>query len=117
MTETTLIRASDLGGDLEEKVAPNGQYDLRISSANLKTSQKTERQYIAFSIQIEGGDDFASVFQNLMLPMEKDEPRTRKMFLRDTARFFKVFGIPLDTDIDEEKLPDLVGSTGKCLLK
>lgn len=116
MTEAALIRAADLGQDLEDKVAPNGSYDLRITSSNLKTA-KSERQYIAFSIAIEGSEDYASIFHNLMLPVEADEARTRKMFLRDTARFFKVFGIPLDTDITEEKLPDLVGSTGKCLTK
>ena len=111
-----LIRAEDLGQDLEEKVAPNGQYELRLTSATLKTSQKTERQYISFGIQIEG-DDYATLWHSVFLPMDKDEPRTRKLMLRDTKRFFSVFGIPLDQDIDEDALIDLVGLEGKCLLK
>ena len=52
-----------------------------------------------------------------MLPKEGDEPRTIKMFRRDTVRFFKVLGIPADKDITEESLPDLVGATGKCLTR
>lgn len=115
----SLIRAEELGQDLEDKVAPNGRYDLRITSAKVKKSKDGERDMIAVAIAIEGGEgNYATVFQNVLAPKEADEPGTRRRMLRDWKRFMTVFGVPNNgTDIDEENASEtLVGLTGNCQL-
>lgn len=112
-----LIREEDFNEDLSQKVAPNGKHHLRITSATLKTSQKTERQFIAFGMQVEDGDgeDYDSVFYNMSMVKDDDEDRTRKMLKRNIWGFCQVFGIPMN--LEEDDLPGLVGSEGDCLTK
>lgn len=123
-----LIRADEFSANLEDQVAKEGKYPLRITSAKPKLSKKTERKMFAFGLMIEDAENnYATVFQNINFPMEDDEPRTQKSMLRDIKRFATVFNVPLEIfvqasectteDFEETMAPELAslaGSTGTC---
>lgn len=126
---TGLIRGDAFEQDLEDKVAKEGKYTLRITSAKPKLSKKTDRKMFSFGLMIEGDENYATVFHNVNFPMEDDEPRTQKSMLRDLKRFFHVFNIPTELAIQADSLandefesvmgPELAalsGSTGDCLV-
>jgi hypothetical protein len=113
-----LINADDFNDDLEDKIAAEGNYQLRITSAKYKLSKK-ERPMVGLGIAIEDTEDYATIFENVTFPVEDDEPRTRKLMLRNMKRLCATFGIPTDVMIaiangDEDRVSDLVGSTGTC---
>lgn len=123
-----LIRADDFNEDLEDKVAKEGKYSLRITSAKAKLSKKTDRKMLAFGLMIEdNGENYATVFHNVNFPIEDDEPRTKKSMLRDIKRFFTIFHIPFEiavraSELDTENFEDeigpelssIVGEVGTC---
>ena len=116
MTSQALINPDDFNEDLEDKVAPDGNYPLRITSARYKVSKK-DRPMVGLGLAIEGGEDYATIFENVTFPVEDDEPRTRKLMLRNMKRLCATFGIPTDVMVaiangEEDRVNDLVGSTG-----
>jgi hypothetical protein len=127
---SVLIRADEFDKDFEDKVAAEGSYDLRITSAKPKLSQKTERKMFAFGMLIEDpNESYETVFHNVNFPLTTDEPRTQKSMMRDIKRFATLFSIPLeifvqaselsnDDFIDQiaPELASIVGSTAKCML-
>lgn len=112
----SLIRAADLGDDLEDKIADTGNYDLRCTSAKVKTNEKNDRKYITLSFNIEDGDgSYAPIYLSLFTAIDSDEPSTVRRFNRDTKRALTMLGIPLDTDIDEDNVAEVfVGTTCNC---
>ena len=113
-----LIRADQLGDDLEDKVADAGPYEIRCTSAVVKKSKKTDRDMIALGFKIEPDDGYATVWHNLNCPLDSDEPATVRRMLRDQKRMLTMLDIPLDTDIAEDNVAEVfVGRTGKCPLR
>lgn len=117
-----LIRASEMNESLEDKLAPEGLYELRIAKADWNETAKTKegkdnRHVLALMLTIEGEDGVGISPVNLYLTeaTETDDARMRRMRNRDWKRLFKTFGVPLDQDFDpEEHVGDLVGLVGKA---
>jgi hypothetical protein len=109
----------DLGQDYEDKPVAEGEYSLRVSNFEGKTSKKAQaagetnpNMYLAM-ILIEGeeGAGATPIFQNLMLPDGGEYDRWR---LRDIKRFLTVFGVAFEANGFEPE--DVIGQTGKCLV-
>lgn len=116
-----LIKAFSADDSYEDKPVKNGKYTLRVTSAQLKESSNNPKRegakYIAMGFSIEGQEGAATVFHNLNIPLESDEPRTQRMMMRDIRRFYKAFGLTDDTELDEDDLAStLVGLTGEVQL-
>lgn len=124
---TKLIQAFSADENYEDKPVDPSRYELRITSAKVKESNSEKRsgaKYIGFGIQIEGVDGAATIFHNMNIPWtdaapsisgQVDEPRAQRMMLRDIRRFFRVFGVPDDSEIDGDTVADIfVGLTGQC---
>lgn len=104
----------------EDKVVPEGNYDLVITSVQEKDSKNGEPM-LACLIKIEGeeGQSAKPIFHYIMLPSDKGAepdakyPNTRR--LRDMRRFLEVFEVPWDeSGFDTD---DLQGARGNCLVK
>lgn len=97
------------------KTEPEGEYQLRVGAAEVKTSQKTGGQYIGLVLTIIGGSSqfLKDVNHTLMLPTPKDDVKqanNRKIRIRD---FMVAFGLDINAPIDIEAW---VGQTGWALL-
>jgi hypothetical protein len=99
-----LIKASELGEDLEDKVVPEGNYPLRITSSKAKTSKAGDRRMVAIGMVIEGteGEGAATVWHNVLFPKDDDDGAATRRWMRDLKRFLTVFGLPTDQDIDPD---------------
>lgn len=121
-----LIRADMLDDDLEDKVVPEGDYELRIAKAAYGPTKKTQsgedvegHNAISLMLVVEGteGEGAAPVNHTLMIPNDADDGRKKRMYLRDLKRFLVVFGIPADSVNDlENTVTDWAGMTGKVHL-
>jgi hypothetical protein len=100
----------------EEKIAPEGNYDLRIVNQEQGASKKSGRPMITCLIRIEGGA-YAPMMHWLVLPTAADwdeERMTSERMVRGVRRFLEIFNIkwtPKGFDAEE-----LDGATGRCLV-
>lgn len=107
-----LIRAEDLGADVEDRAAKEGRYDLRILKSEYKTTKSGNDHMLAVLIGIDGEDGVMPFSHYLTEPKESDEQRIKRMRIRDLKRFLTMFGVPFDQGFDmEEQAGDLVGCT------
>jgi len=111
------VQVENLDDDYEDKPVPEGQYDLRITSATSKRTSKGDRDMIVVIIGVDDPEfpGAAAVFHNLIMPNAKDEPDTRKLMMKGVARFLNLFDIPFEKDGFNDE--DFAGSTASCLLK
>ncbi len=125
----SIIAAADLGEDFEDKLAPEGQYDLRVAKAEKKMTKAGDREMVALMIVIDGtdGDGISPINESLLLPKNGEERGTARMFMQRVTRFSKVFGIDkeawftYDRDTQEAHVADSIdvaslftGLTAKC---
>lgn len=85
----------------EERAVKEDAYDLRIhevvdtDKSGEPLTSESGRDMIRCMILIEGnaGEDAAPIFHYLTFPRPDDEPRTRKMMIRNIKRFLHIFGV------------------------
>lgn len=114
-----LIRADEIGEDLEDHAVKEGQYEVRIVKSEYKITKSQEDHMIVVTLAIQGqdGEGASPISHYLTEPKDDDEPRIKRMRLRDLKRFLTVFGVPFDKGFDmEEQARDLVGCTAKLLV-
>jgi hypothetical protein len=103
--------SDDLDDVEEAKVAPEGEYDLRIVRALDKPSKKGEKM-CTVSIKIEEPGIDAPLINVYLMGWDADTPpeqvRMRKLEIK---RFCACFNVPTDFETD-----DLVGETGRCFV-
>lgn len=111
----SLIRADDLGQDLEDKAAKEGRYDLRIVKSEYKPTKNGENKMIAAMIAIDGADGEGVLpFNHYLLEPNGDDVGVDRRRLRDIKRFLTMFGVPFDNGFDmEEQASELVGCTAQ----
>lgn len=117
-----IISAADLGEDYEDKIAPEGQYTVRIQKADYKPTKKGDRNMIAVMLTIDGseGDGVQPFNEFLLIPKEQgEEPKTKRMFMQRLTRFLGVFGVPVGSDGFDPKTASTVfpGLTARCGVK
>lgn len=108
-----LIRLTD---DVEDKLVPEGQYELRVAKAEYGPTKKGDHNMISLMLVVEGsdGDGALPINHYILVPGDNDEPRVARMRLRDLKRFLVAFGYPIGDGFDpEEHTNDLSGLTGK----
>ena len=108
-----LIQPETLEEDYEDKLAENGEYDLRIAKAEKKRTKADDRDMVQLMIVIEGtdGEGTAPINHFLILPNEDEEPKTRRLFMQNITRTYKLFGIAHDAEVE-----DLQGATARCMV-
>lgn len=114
-----LIDANTLGEDLEDKAAPEGEYELRVVKSEYKPTKSGENNMIALALRVEGadGDGVALVNHYLVTPKDGDQASTTRMRLRELKRFLVSFGWDLSKGFDpESEAENLTGLTGKVKL-
>lgn len=94
----------DVGAAVESKPVPAGRYNLQIVEALDTKSQKGAPQF-SVSIAIDGHDDAPNLRHFVSLPNpdtdDADKMKFKTLFLK---RFLVLFGIPVPSAIDTEKL-------------
>lgn len=109
-----LIRLED---DVEDKLAAEGLYDLRVAKAEYGDNKKQTAKRVALMLLVEGpdGDGILPINHWISISNDDDEPAKKRQNLKNMKRFFAVFGYPMDNGFDpDENTQDLVGLTGKC---
>lgn len=118
-----LITAEELGADYEDKVAPEGKYDVRIQKASYGPTSGKEgkviRNMVTVMLTIDGneGDGVAPFNEYLVLPNDHGETdKTKRLFMQRITRFLEVFGVPVGSDgFDPETAPEVFpGLTATC---
>lgn len=96
----------------EYKSAPEGEYQLRIMSAERK--QKDKGPFIMLKLQIMGDDPFLKdITHIMMLPQNDDEVKTKNNRKLSLKRFMEAFDLDVKSRID---LDTWVGQTGWAFL-
>ena len=104
-----LIRAEALGEDYEDKQLADGKHRLVIKDAKYGPTKKGDRHMIALMIVAPEEEGTAPINHFLIIPNDEDEPRNRRLFMRNIKRTLVTFGYPTDKDFDpEENAADLV---------
>lgn len=114
-----LIRADEIGEDLEDRAVKEGKYDVRIVKAEYKATKSGEDHMIVAVCAVQGpeGEGAQPITHYLTEPKDDDEGRIKRMRLRDLKRFLTVFGVPFDRGFDmSEQASDLVGATANLLV-
>lgn len=114
-----LIDAATLGEDLEDKAAPEGEYELRVVKSEYKETKSGENHMIALALKVEGaeGEGVSLVNHYIVMPKDGDPSGTTRMRLRDLKRFLVAFGWDISKGFDPETEADqLNGLTGKARL-
>jgi hypothetical protein len=85
--------------------APEGQYDLVVTSAKLKDSSDGEGKNILVVLEIENADrKYAPIFTYLGLPRGGDDKDKDAQRLLGCKRFFHQFGVPMDNGVELEQM-------------
>ena len=118
-----IIDAATLGDDYEDKIAPEGEYELRIQKADYgKTAAKdgkVQRDMITVMLKVDGadGDGVAPFNEYLVLPNSDEQPKTRRLFMQRLTRFLTIFRVPTKDGFDPEEAPSILpGLTAKAPL-
>ena len=97
---------------VEEKIVPEGEYNLRITSAQMKEA-KSGRQYLLVSLDNVDEPNGATVFHMVNGLMPTDEGKTRQMLSNMADEFFSYFNLD---PMDELTLAELRGRECRALL-
>lgn len=104
----------DVNDAQEYKAVAEGEYQLRVMAAEIKTSKKTGGDYIGVKCQIMGDDPFTKdINHTLMIPTAQDDVKqanNRKLAIRN---FMQAFDVEVTGTITPE---DWVGKTGWVVL-
>jgi len=84
----------------EPELAPDGEYDIRLISVELKTSEKSGREYINALMAIEG-ENAPLVAHMIVLP-DGEKPDMDERRKLDIKRFCTAFNLPLTLNFSED---------------
>jgi hypothetical protein len=101
----------------ESEAVPEGMYDLRIHSAEVKDSESSGKPMVECLMVIEATEFPHAAPITFYLPLihPDDKPSARNFKLVQAARLCTAFGVPFeDNGFDTD---DLVGATANVLLK
>jgi hypothetical protein len=100
---------------VEGKLLPEGEYDLRISQAEIKDSKKGGgKENIQVVIEFQDEPDAEPIFHYIPLVHPDDEDKTKRFKLRMARRFLAVFGIPFEEN--GFNTDDFPGAVGNCMV-
>lgn len=98
----SFIEMPGLDSAKEKSVAPEGLYDLCITSA--KVTEKDGKRNIQTILEIEGGEeDYANVFHYISLVGPDDDKEKAEFKNLLAKRFFYQFGIPMEGGVEMEQ--------------
>lgn len=120
MTESYLIRPDDFQQELEDRLVPEGEYELRIVKADFGASKSGENNVASILCSVQGpeGDNASPIGHWIVWPNKDADARANRQRTRDIKRFLTVFGWPLDQGFDPEaNIADLQGAEGKCFVR
>ena len=91
----------DFSGVYEPETVPEGEYQLRVLSAEIKASQKTGGDFIQLKLDIPANPKAKDVTHVMMLPTQKDDPKQKNSRLSAVQNFLKACGFDNVQNIDE----------------
>ena len=97
----------------ELATVPEGEYQVRVVNAEMKTSQKTGGQYLNIRLELPDESDSKGVTHIIMLPAEDDDDKKKNGRLRNLNTFYECFGVDYANGVETE---DLIGLTGWGLI-
>ena len=100
----------------ELEVLADGEYELRVTGAELKSysNAKGAGQFISLSFDCPAEPNSKGIYHTLFLPNPGDDEKKRNNALRSIKYFCDAFGVDYSQGIDIE---GLVGVTGWAILK
>ena len=107
---STFIPLDDMGRIQEDKVQPEGTYDLVIKKASTVTSKKGNPM-LQVIIAFDGVENAANIFHNITLPTPDDDQKAMEFKKLLIARFCQLFGIDYKKGLNLEDFP---GATAVC---
>lgn len=121
--ETTAHSFLDLNlADVKELVAlPEGEYELRLNKAEMRTVSNTNSsyygaQFLLLSFDVPGEADSKGISHTLFLPRDQDDDKQKNNRLRSIKNFCDAFGVDYSQGIDIEEL-NTSAATGWAMLK
>ena len=90
-----------LGQNFDEVVdfvsVKEGEYQLKVLDAQIKTSQKTGGEYISAKLEVVGESSAKDINHVMMLPTTNDDVKQKNKRLAAIANFFKACGLDPNT--------------------
>ena len=97
----------------ELATVPEGEYQVRIVNAEMKTSVKTGGQYLNIRLELPDESDSKGVTHILMLPADADDDKKKNNRLRALKIMYEAFEVDFSAGVETE---DLVGLTSWALI-
>tara|TARA_Y100000593_G_scaffold82293_1_gene154508 strand:- start:2599 stop:2991 length:393 start_codon:yes stop_codon:yes gene_type:complete len=97
----------------ELATVPEGEYEVRVVAAEMKTSAKTGGQYLNIRLELPSESDSKGITHILMLPADDDDDKRKNSRLRGLKTFYEAFSIDYANGVETE---DLVGANGWALV-
>lgn len=91
----------DFSGVYEPETVPEGEYQLRVLSTEIKTSTKTGGDFIQIKLDIPSNPKAKDVTHVMMLPTQKDDPKQKNSRLAAVQNFLKACGYDNVNNINE----------------
>jgi len=90
-----IVSAADFGDEFVDRLASEGEYDLRITRAEVKETKKKDREGLNLMIVFDGADgaDKTPINEFLVLPKRGEEKKTARIFMQRLIAFSKAFGL------------------------
>jgi hypothetical protein len=101
----------DFSGVYEPETVAEGEYQLKVLDAEMKTSTKTGGEFIMVKMGISNNPKAKDISHVMMLPTQKDDPKQKNNRLSNIQNFFKACGVDNVQNINE-----LVGCTPWAIL-
>lgn len=101
----------DFGGVYEPQTVIEGEYQLRVLSAEVKTSKNTGGDFIQVKMDIPSEPKSKDVTHVMMLPTQKDDAKQKNSRLAAIQNFLKACGYDNVDNINE-----VVGATPWAIL-
>ena len=90
-----------------------GEYNLRITNAEVKTSEKTGGQFLKVVFDLPDEADSKGIQKVFMFPTDSDDDKVRNNRLRSVKLFYEAFDVDYEGPVETD---DLVGLTGWAIL-
>ena len=90
-----------------------GEYNLRITNAEVKTSEKTGGQFLKIVFDLPDEADSKGIQKVFMFPTDSDDDKVRNNRLRSVKLFYEAFDVDYEGAVETD---DLVGLTGWAIL-
>lgn len=108
----SFIDTTNFEDSQELKSVPEGEYQVRVLSAEVKASQKTGGDYIMARLDIPSEPLSKEMNHVMMLPTNSDTEKQRNNRSLAIKNFFKAFGFS-----GKVNLPEMEGATAWAILR